>query len=258
MFLEPPSRWNRCPFTFCLAQTQTCANPVAHHTALQRVRSPTSEIALLRALRCVEQSAVASSSRRGRRCTLFTRETCTRAHPELVRADLEHDGARALVRVLFISTAYLHLQQSLLLCVGKIDFVHQLLPNSHAASIEGLAALTEDLFSFGLTGAAHNPFPLAHPLATATTATLQPRGWASMATSLSKRSRRASRPHRKPRRSIPVPARAPTSFVQFAPALHARALPHGVVCSPPSPPSPPRHPSGRLDRLSERGAGADD
>jgi len=50
-------------FTFSLAQTQTCANPVAHHTALQRVRSPTSEIALLRALRCVEQSAVASSSR---------------------------------------------------------------------------------------------------------------------------------------------------------------------------------------------------
>lgn len=61
----------------------------------------------------------------GRRCSLFTRETCTRAHPELVRADLEHDGARALVRVLFISTAYLHLQQSLLLVWARLTLCTQ-------------------------------------------------------------------------------------------------------------------------------------
>lgn len=48
-----------------------------------------------------------------------------RAHPELVRADLEHDGARALVRVLFISTAYLHLQQSLLLVWARLTLCTQ-------------------------------------------------------------------------------------------------------------------------------------
>lgn len=125
MSLEPPSRWNRCPLLLALRKlrhvplpwppTPRC-NVCAHRPRTSRCCGR---------LRCVEQSAEASSTRRGRRCSLFTRETCTRAHPELVRADLEHDGARALVRVLFISTAYLHLQQSLLLVWARLTLCRQ-------------------------------------------------------------------------------------------------------------------------------------
>ena len=122
MSLEPPSRWNRCPLLLSLRKLRHVPLP-PHRAATCAFKRRTSRCC--GRLRCVEQSAEASSTRRGRRCSLFTRETCTRAHPELVRADLEHDGARALVRVLFISTAYLHLQQSLLLVWARLTLCRQ-------------------------------------------------------------------------------------------------------------------------------------